>query len=1454
MKTLIKNFLVVALLLSGGSTFAESEGVSGDLASDQEVADLLRDLHSRNPRDLTSALSLVEDPRYHVLEIAQGLMALYTREMERVFRQASQRPNTYVLDGLFIAMKALIAENTITEFKSITTDFESRKRAFIGKLANEEHFDEVDESLTELNEALESGEEAQLATLPSSSAANDAQSIPVVSVQKDSPANIPVTAVDDSYEVADDERSVADKILTMPVDPEKGYSPGEIVLQGSVRIIRDDRMQERRDGEFMPVLARDEEAKQTLGVLARLKGMNPALVGPAGSGKTAIAEHLDDLFYEATVESNKALDQLRGTLIIETTPAQIGMMAKSNDDNSQAAAVEMYLGAILETQDFLNRPLAIYIDEAHQLSNGQVEALKRFMDSRKGPRLIFSSTSEEFTMRFKDNRAFMRRVKLIPVEELKVEEIFSVLKSTWIPKVREKFGVEIPDTILERIIEESDKVMPENGKIDGSIKLIQDLAIQYATTHDDEEDFRVGKAEMSVFMRQYYALPVDPQDPVAFLQFMNQVKEDANEIVVGQPRLVNDVLDVYAGLLRNKRKNVATVYANGTSGIGKTLLTESLAKLVLSNRNAVFEINGNEYQNGGYDLNTLFGAPNGVISSDQTSGKFIEWLDDPARGGRGGFLILNEIDKMHSDGGKRIMEMLDRGVITGGDGKVRHLKNTLVLVTSNRNARMIFPPSWESWTEREMEAHIASLDSESIKEKMTFNTSGSSEDGSKMLTELMGRIDLFTVAVPLSKESSRKITENLSEALTAELKDDYGMSFEVDPAVLDLLTDVGHNAEYGARPLVRIVTKAIQDLSSAYLTSPDLVIDAENPESVAIRLDSATNEFVISSGDLEVRMKSPVPENLDPMSDPEFVTEILEFEDKMNELIFGQTEMVERISQAIVAHIGDAENNDRALSIAIVGSTGTGKSETGKAIATVRYGSRERIAFINLGTVRFEGDLNRVFNAPPGYVSGKEPGEFENGLIDNPEGGVFLFDEASNMGGGNPIEKAALFKQLYQILDEPFWTSSATGRTYDLRKYIFIFTGNEGEALFSGLGSDDLRVATWNLNKSRAKVNKMLQEGDVPEAFLGRLADAILQKPLTRDIVGNQIAPKFLEPLFAQARAWGVELAMAEDFATHFGMTFFTQDEGARSVRKVADSHLRTLFVRTRGKLVQQEVDMSDMVLTLSLSDNLPGTVFIQDAASFERNVELKVTAVSRATGEEVLVEAMRVTDFAEKVVLFTEEQATLTAFHEIGHAMANDETYTNMRLEYISLQAREGYLGYARYLPLPSPEGFTLDSLRYTLAMSLAGSAAQQLAGFPADSGMSQDLKQSRNVARDAVLNSGLFPEFNGALGSKVEVNAPLPEQLNEAVANVTNQIFKQAWNLAVDILVEGWGPANAAVRKLLTEGEISGDTFRSVIENDPASQDPLVLLTEENVEKTRAFIEGSHYKLEEPIQCILD
>lgn len=1198
-------------------------------------------------------------------------------------------------------------------------------------------------------------------------------------------------------------------------------SPEAILLKGTSSLLTDEvRKSEAKDDDFT-ISGRDHEADNVIDGLVRLKGKNPFLIGPAGAGKTTIAMRVAQklLKNDFPIAEGAYMKALSHAEIIETTPARISRLAKADTDSAQATAIEVYFEAINQVQKKLNKPIVLYIDEIHTLKKSQIEAMKRYMDSlNDGIMLIGSTTSKEFSQTFKDNEAFRRRVFQTPVEEFTVEQVLSSVNEPkgWLSRIESNYGVQFSQEALELVIKNSTVLLPDSGRFDGSIKTMQDIAISIIRGATGSRT--IGEEQVYAFIQKKTGFPVNPHNGSEFARYLKDLELGLNEEVIGQSKMVKDVVDQWAAVLQDSDRGVRVVVEAGPTGVGKTELGKAFAKKVFKNPKAYFEIDANLYKTGGYAMNSLFGAPNGINSSDTTSGTLMDWLDDPAGGKFGGMILINEGERASEDFWERLMEFFDTAQIYGADGKVRRAVKHMVVITSNRADSLAFPGSIDKWTDKEIIARTTELGSDEVKGFFIRTISG--KDDFKLPLPVLNRVDKYTVAKPILRSEALEIVNKIAAKFKEKTYKDLKIHVEIEAELLEHLVSSVYNIRDGARPIVRQVEDYLKQARVEGLGRWDtpregeLYLGLSQPKLpggvpailIHTSASAAGEHFLLDLPKLKIQ---------DPLDDPEFLAKLRNLKAKLKERIFGQDEMLNSISQAVISHQANPEQSGRALSLMIVGSTGTGKTETGKAIAEALYGNAKRFTVIPLGKIIYEGELNNIFGSPAGHVGSLEEKLFEKFLRENPNGGVGIFDEASNMGGKEHAQKDALFKKFYDVVEDGQWTSPATNETYDLSKYIFLFTGNDGEKLVAGMSSDDLRLSAWNRSKSRESVRALLRDSGVPEAFLGRMADVILMRPLMRAETAR-IADKLLKPVFEGFKARNVDVSYSDDFVEKFANTFFTQDEGGRSLRKVAETRVQALLTSAFMEIrIDAKADPSkSMKFVISVEDNGIPRPFSRKNDP-DRVVDLTVQAYQ----DGVLIHEAKenVTEFAAEQMKPQAAQAIVIAFHEAGHAVANEAAFTNETLAYLTILPGKtkslSFLGYARYEQDKNLLGKNPDrkSVVETMAKQYGGRIAQELAGFPADAGWAQDLKQMREYGTRALTEWGLDDELRNIAhgpGGKPQYTA----RQNELISQKLEELMNEAEKTAKERLINHWEEVRLTVIELMKKGSITASEFSDV------------------------------------------
>ncbi|MCC6276648.1 MAG: AAA family ATPase [Oligoflexia bacterium] len=1194
----------------------------------------------------------------------------------------------------------------------------------------------------------------------------------------------------------------------------------ERILIAATEILTDKVRITRRNRTETAIYGRQAEAERVLDLLVRLKGRNPMLVGPAGVGKTSVVELLAQMIVDGKYPQTDAFkSQLENAEIIVTSPAVLSSLAQIPTPANEARVVEIFLEAIgdfekwyREKNNGRTKPIIIYIDEIHTLTQGQAEALKPFLDSEQsGIRLIGSSTSKEYRLAFKNNEAILRRFEEVGVEEFNPTQTAELLKKSWIPKITEAYNVIITEDALVAAIRVAPFLKPDNARPDGPFKVLQDLAIRSNRLNKGAQAI-ITDTEVYALAKEITGLPADPQNGKAFDTYLKELREKLNSQVAGQERMVNRVIDHFGRLLMSESTKPKVLVLMGGTGVGKTLIGTKIAEQAYGNQNRFFEIDGTKYMNDSFSLTDLLGSPPGYVGSEKGSGALIEWLDDPARGKFGGVILINEAEKMSPSALKRFMEFFDRGVITGGDGKVRRTNKHMIVLTSNRGSTSIFPSGITSWTEEEIAKRTEGLTSEALKQY--FTQSQGANDKFILPPELVGRVEEFILASPITTSTAVQVGRVAVESFR---KDNLGLRLKltVSEELVKHLAITGYNSKEGGRVIDRQVRNTLGDALQQARAKWELPKDSELRFELVDHGPGKTPEVrVVSPSGEELRIAAPYKAPDNPLHDPALAKRLQTLIPNISTYVIGQDAAVRSAAQSIIAHKGDASKKN-PVSLFVIGSTGTGKTELGRGIAAALYGSPDRAAVIPLGAVHSEADLGNIFGPNAGYSGHDTVWLFEEALKNSPDGGVIVFDEISNMGGTDKAKKDALIKKFYNQVEEGTWTSSVNGKVYDLRKYVFVFTGNDSDSLFMGISDDDSRMAVWKRHNSRAGVRELLRDSGVPEPFLGRMSDILLYKPVIREDA-IQITKKLLDAQIGrfQQQHVGLRISYDEAFLKRFAETFFTQDQGGRSLRSVLDERLGAVITMALLDMGYDPATLKGTELKLSISDNVEKRPFVTSRTP-ERHVILNV-AMSQI-GSPVKTTSQDLTEYASERVLMTLEGARGVAFHEAGHALVNEPSITGQKLAHVTIiggsHQKIKYYGYARYDRI---EGHysnpTRESVIVQIAQLYGGTVAQTMAGHPKDAGWTNDYEQISLIARRYLTEWGLDKELLGIQLDKEGRPLFVTEEQRKLYQQKFDELLAEGEKLARQVIEKNWRVIRIAAANLLKKGYITGDQFEAI------------------------------------------
>ncbi|MGW1721393.1 ATP-dependent Clp protease ATP-binding subunit [Streptomyces sp. NPDC002306] len=595
-----------------------------------------------------------------------------------------------------------------------------------------------------------------------------------------------------------------------------------------------DLTEDARAGRLDPVIGRDDEVEQTIEVLSRRSKNNPVLIGDPGVGKTAIVEGIAQRIVADDVPKT-----LAGKRLVSLDLA--GMVAGTKYRGEFEERLKKLLDEVSEHSD----GLVLFLDEMHTVvgagggGEGALDAgnmLKPAL-ARGELHLIGATTVDEYRKHIEKDAALERRFAPILVGEPSVDDTIEILRG-----LRDRYEahhqVRITDEAVVAAAELSDRYITSRFLPDKAIDLMDQAAARVrlraktplADTREIEDTVaalnrekdqavadeeyerakelrdRIKEAEgrlAEVGRAEEQTPKVTADDiaevvsrttgiPVAQLteeerERLMKLEEHLHERVVGQDEAITAVARAVrrarAGM-SDPNRPVGSFLFLGPTGVGKTELARALAAALFGDENRMIRLDMSEFQER-HTVSRLVGAPPGYVGHEEAG-----QLTEAVRRQPYAVLLLDEVEKAHPDVFNTLLQLLDDGRLTDSQGRTVDFKNTVVIMTSNIGADRILAAGVEDYTQlRETVMPILHQ---------------------HFRPEFLNRIDEIIVFRGLDRAQLREIVDLLLEhtrrRLTAQ---DVGM--EVTDAAADLLANIGHQPEFGARPLRRTIQREVDD-------------------------------------------------------------------------------------------------------------------------------------------------------------------------------------------------------------------------------------------------------------------------------------------------------------------------------------------------------------------------------------------------------------------------------------------------------------------------------------------------------------------------------------------------------------------------------------------------------------------------------------------------------------------
>ena len=631
-----------------------------------------------------------------------------------------------------------------------------------------------------------------------------------------------------------------------------------------------------REGKIDPVIGRDEEILRVVQVLSRRTKNNPVLIGDPGVGKTAIAEGL-----ALKIAQNNVPETLKGRTLLSL---DLGAMVAGSKFRGE---FEERLKGVMDEIHKAAGQIVLFIDELHTVvgagaAEGAMDASNMLKPAlaRGELQCIGATTLDEYRKNIEKDAALERRFQPVFVGEPSIPDTIAILQG-----LRERYEahhkVKITDEALKAAAELSARYLTERFLPDKAIDLVDEAAskvrISLASMPEPLKEMETDLArllsegqaaadareyekaaqlrdEEQVLRRDYQAARekweresginsvVDEHDiaqviakqtgiPVARMfegesQKLLGLEADLHNRVIGQEAAISAIAEAVrrsrAGL-SDPNRPIGSFLFLGPTGVGKTELAKALAEFLFDDESALLRIDMSEYMEK-HSVARLIGSPPGYVGYEE-GGQLTEAVRRrPYR-----VLLLDEIEKAHPDVWNVLLQVLDDGRLTDGQGRVVNFKNTVIIMTSNIGSHLIeaIPPAATPEQAQELYEQMQSRVMVELK--------------AHLRPELLNRIDEIIVFHALNREQIGQIVKLLLKKTTGALAE-RGMTLEVTDAALDTLATQGYDPLYGARPLRRTLQRMIDNpissgiLRGEFKEGDTIVVDADDNGKITPRL------------------------------------------------------------------------------------------------------------------------------------------------------------------------------------------------------------------------------------------------------------------------------------------------------------------------------------------------------------------------------------------------------------------------------------------------------------------------------------------------------------------------------------------------------------------------------------------------------------------------------------------
>ena len=595
-------------------------------------------------------------------------------------------------------------------------------------------------------------------------------------------------------------------------------------------------------GKIDPVIGREDEVERVIQILLRRTKNNPILIGDPGVGKTAIIEGLAQRIVDGKVPF-----VMKEKTIVSLDLASMIAGTKYRGDFEDR--LKKLFGELEQRED-----VVLFIDEFHMVlgagaSEGSMDAaniLKPIL-AKGDIQIIGATTIDEYRKHVEKDQALTRRMQPVHVEEPNKDDTIKIIEGLK-DKYEDHHKVEITDEAIKAAVDLSQRYIQDRFLPDKAIDVIDEACSKERIKNYKENKNQVSKKEILDKLIEEKNMAINEQNFEKAASLRDQINEtreklekekeenktdlkisfdevakivsswskvpitkltedekqkymdldiDLKKEVIGQDKAIDKISHAIKRArvgLKDPKKPIGSFIFVGPTGVGKTYLAKSLAKNLFGDMDNLIRMDMSEYMEK-FAVSRLVGSPPGYVGYEEGG-----QLTEAVRKNPYSVILFDEIEKAHPDIFNLLLQILDDGRLTDGQGRTVDFKNTIIIMTSNVGVSSLNQNPKIGFGTGDVEKEIDDSNKEIINKAIK----------NAFAPEFLNRLDDIIMFNSLDKDAIKEITKILLEETKERLKN-LGIEINYNKRVVDLLLEGGFSKEYGARPLERHITNKIDN-------------------------------------------------------------------------------------------------------------------------------------------------------------------------------------------------------------------------------------------------------------------------------------------------------------------------------------------------------------------------------------------------------------------------------------------------------------------------------------------------------------------------------------------------------------------------------------------------------------------------------------------------------------------